>query len=114
MRVFWPEKDGSLINCDGGDVELGEVDSSDGDNLSDNVVAVDEDSVLVDDVDDNSEFALVFTVVNVDNSTNLNEFIEHLFSSKSLLHSLPSISTKYLTISIESALSLFYFVFLLI
>jgi len=73
------EENGSLVDSDGVDVELGEVDSSDGNNLSDNVVTIDKDSLLVDDVNDDTNLALVFTVVNVDDSADLNELVEHHF-----------------------------------
>jgi len=73
------EEDGSLVDSDGVNVELGEVDSSDGNNLSDNVISIDEDSLLVDDVDDDTNFALVLTVIDVDDSADLNELVEHHF-----------------------------------
>ena len=68
-----------MVDSDGVDVELGEVDSSDGNNLSDNVISIDEDSLLVDDVDDDTNFALVLTVIDVDDSADLNELVEHHF-----------------------------------
>jgi len=68
-----------LVDSDGVNVELGEVDSSDWNNLSDNVISVDEDSLLVDDVDDDTNLALVLTVVDVDDSADLNELVEHHF-----------------------------------
>lgn len=72
------QDDGSLVEVNVVNVELGEVNSSDGDNLSSDVFTINEDSVLVDDVNDNSEFTLISTVVNVNNSTNLNELVENL------------------------------------
>ena len=68
-----------MVDSDGVNVELGEVDSSDGNNLSDNVISIDEDSLLVDDVDDDTNFALVLTVIDVDDSADLNELVEHHF-----------------------------------
>ena len=68
-----------MVDSDGVNVELGEVDSSDWNNLSDNVISVDEDSLLVDDVDDDTNLALVLTVVDVDDSADLNELVEHHF-----------------------------------
>jgi len=73
------EENGSLVDSDGVDVELGEVDSSDGNNLSDDVITVDEDSLLVDNVNDDTNLALVFTVIDVDDSADLNELVEHHF-----------------------------------
>ena len=68
-----------MVDSDGVNVELGEVDSSDWNNLSDNVISVDEDSLLVDDVNDDTNLALVFTVIDVDDSADLNELVEHHF-----------------------------------
>jgi len=68
-----------LIDSDGINVELGEIDSSDWNNLSDNVISIDEDSLLVDDVNDDTNLALVLTVVDVDDSADLNELVEHHF-----------------------------------
>ena len=68
-----------MIDSDGINVELGEIDSSDWNNLSDNVISIDEDSLLVDDVDDDTNFALVLTVIDVDDSADLNELVEHHF-----------------------------------
>ena len=68
-----------MIDSDGINVELGEIDSSDWNNLSDNVISIDEDSLLVDDVNDDTNLALVLTVVDVDDSADLNELVEHHF-----------------------------------
>lgn len=52
---------------------FGELDSSDGDDLSFDIWSIDEDSFVIDDIYDSGKSSFERTIVNSSNSTNFNE-----------------------------------------
>jgi hypothetical protein len=60
---------------------IGELESSDGDDLSIDTLAVDEDSFIVENVKDGGDFALLGTVDDPNNAADLNESMITLNSS---------------------------------
>jgi hypothetical protein len=77
--------DGLLSGINGNrDSEVGEGNTAKVDHLTGNAGggSVDEDSVLIEDVDDHSDLAIVSSILNEDNSSDLNETLEKLKEEK--------------------------------